>query len=169
MAESTQDAPTPPGSSLPGMPDGGCQSPGDAELGAYPSDLPADEPSMVARAQDILIVLGGPHMQLDQTRVGVGSVFAVPAQCWEGGFCLLSDSDSLHSSELAAWAGARLPRSLPKFLPKFLPNFLSEIPSEILSERPLTGNIILPFMHLCTGCAQHPACCTQRQSTPCAA
>ncbi len=121
VAESTQDAPTPPGSSFVGMPDGSCRNPGDAELGAYPSDLPADEPSMVTRAQDILIVLGGPQMQLDQTRVWVGSVFAVLAQCWEGGFCLLY---SLHSSKLAAWAGARLPKFLPKFLPRFLPKSL---------------------------------------------
>lgn len=64
VAEATQDTPPPSGTSFKDARGGGV--PG---LGSYPAELPADEPSMVARAQDILIVLGGPQMQLDQTRV----------------------------------------------------------------------------------------------------
>jgi hypothetical protein len=39
------------------------------EAAHYPPALPTDEPSMVARAQDILVLLSGPQMQLESTRV----------------------------------------------------------------------------------------------------
>jgi hypothetical protein len=39
------------------------------EAAPYPPALPTDEPSMVARAQDILVLLSGPQMQLESTRV----------------------------------------------------------------------------------------------------
>lgn len=47
----------------------------------YPSDLPSDEPSMIARAQDILVTLSGPQMQLEQTRVCVVTHFPGDAMC----------------------------------------------------------------------------------------
>ena len=39
------------------------------EAAPYSPALPTDAPSMVARAQDVLALLGGPQMQLESVRV----------------------------------------------------------------------------------------------------
>lgn len=39
------------------------------EAAPHPPALPTDEPSMVARAQDVLVLLSGPQMQLESVRV----------------------------------------------------------------------------------------------------
>lgn len=44
------------------------------EAAHYPADLPSDEPTMIARVQDILVMLSGPQMQLEQTRVGTSAI-----------------------------------------------------------------------------------------------
>ena len=49
------------------------------EAAPYPPALPADAPSMVARAQDILVLLSGPQMQLESTRVRLD---VKPAVSW---------------------------------------------------------------------------------------
>ena len=50
------------------------------EAAHYPPALPTDEPSMVARAQDILVLLSGPQMQLESMRV---RVLVNPATRWQ--------------------------------------------------------------------------------------